>query len=220
MDPTRGQDDAEGFLDAIVAGDTARAEQVLAELASGPDADQAVEGLLATVMARISSAWEAFGGVLTLSHAYLAAKVIEHYVEAHLSTAGEATRGPVVVGNAEDDYHALGRRLVAICLEAARWRVIDLGNDVPPCAFVDAAVESGARVIGVSAMIHATALNALRVREEIDRRGLTGRLMLAVGGAVFALRPDLVAQVGADGTARSAVLAPTLFEELWERAKT
>lgn len=214
------QDEVERFLDAIIAGDTVLAEQVLARLAVGPDNSQAIQELLESVMARISSAWEMSGGALTLSHGYLAAKVVERYVESHAGSLAEATRGPVVVGNAEDDYHALGRRLVAICLQAAGWRVVDLGNDVPPATFVDTAVDSGARVIGVSAMIHATALNVRGVREEIDRRGLAGRMMLAVGGAVFALRPSLLGQVGADGTARSAVLAPRLFEELWERAAT
>ena len=46
----------------------------------------------------------------------------------------------------------------------------------------------------------------------------TGRHGIAVGGAVFRLRPELVEQVGADGTARTAPEAPALFESLWQRA--
>ena len=59
----------------------------------------------------------------------------------------------------------------------------------------------------------------VRIREEIDRRGLTGRIQLAVGGAVFQLRPELVAAFGGDGTAASAVEASALFQDLWERSR-
>jgi hypothetical protein len=63
--------------------------------------------------------------------------------------------------------------------------------------FVDEAVRTGARVIGVSAMIYTTAENIRKVRQEIKTRGLEKRIKLAVGGAVFRLRPELVQKVGA-----------------------
>jgi len=48
---------------------------------------------------------------------------------------------------------------------------------------------------------------------------LTGRIQLAVGGAIFVLRPGLVQEVGGDGTARNAFLVPALMAELAARAK-
>jgi methanogenic corrinoid protein MtbC1 len=96
--------------------------------------------------------------------------------------------------------------------------VHDLGVDISPAQFLDKAEETGARVIGASAMMYSTAKNVARLREEIDRRGRTGRIQLAVGGAVFKLRPELVEAFGGDGTAASAVEASALFERLWQRA--
>jgi len=119
-----------------------------------------------------------------------------------------------VLGNAEDDYHGLGRRLVSAFLRVGGWKVVDLGYDVLPEAFVDAALREGARVVGVSAMMLTNAKNILRVRKEIDRRGLSSSLKLAVGGAVFVMRPELVAEVGGDGSADTAMEAPALFERL------
>jgi methanogenic corrinoid protein MtbC1 len=95
---------------------------------------------------------------------------------------------------------------------------VDLGNDVPAAQFVDAAVEAGARVIGVSAMMYTTASNIRGIRDELDRRRLSGRIQIAVGGAVFKLRPELADEVGGDGTASSGFRAPQLFERLWERS--
>lgn len=120
----------------------------------------------------------------------------------------------MVVGNIEDDFHSLGRKMLTTFLAAAGFEVRDLGNDVPVEQFMQAAIESHARVIGVSAMIFTTAANIRGLREAIDRAGRRDRLQLAVGGAVFGLRPHLVAEVGGDGTASSALLAPALFTSL------
>jgi methanogenic corrinoid protein MtbC1 len=68
-------------------------------------------------------------------------------------------------------------------------------------------------------MMQTTALNIRKLRALIDTRGLKGRLQLAVGGAVFNWRPDLVAEVGADGTAQNAAGVDELFKKLQAEAK-
>jgi methanogenic corrinoid protein MtbC1 len=93
-----------------------------------------------------------------------------------------------------------------------------LGNDVLATEFVDKAVELKARVIGISAMMYSTAVNIKKVRDEIDKRKLTNQIKLAVGGAVFRLRPELVAEVGGDGTTGNAMNANLLFEKLWSES--
>jgi methylmalonyl-CoA mutase cobalamin-binding domain/chain len=123
-------------------------------------------------------------------------------------------KGAVVIGNIEDDFHSLGRRTVGLFLEAAGWDVHDLGNDIPAEQFIEKAIEVNASVIGVSAMMQTTALNIRKVREILDRSGLNGTIKLAVGGAVFNLRPELVTEVGGNGTAFNAVGADELFQRL------
>jgi methanogenic corrinoid protein MtbC1 len=131
--------------------------------------------------------------------------------------ASATPRKIAVLGNAEDDYHGLGRSMVASFLAIRHWTVMDLGCDIRAPDFIDAAVEAGACVIGVSAMMLTTARNIRKVREEIDRRGLGGRIKLAVGGAAFRLRPELVGEVGGDGTAGTAMEVPKLFDALRSR---
>jgi methanogenic corrinoid protein MtbC1 len=67
-------------------------------------------------------------------------------------------------------------------------------------------------------MMYTTAGNIRKVRHELDKRNLSGRIQLAVGGAVFKLRPELAAEVGGDGTASSCFKTPALFEELWKKS--
>jgi methanogenic corrinoid protein MtbC1 len=153
----------------------------------------------------------------------VASKIAEDVLSRLLQEARDSgqvrpMKGPVVLGNVEDDFHPLGRKMVVAFLRSDGWEVHDLGVDVGASQFVDTAEETGAKVIGASAMMYTTAKNMAKIRNEIDRRGLTGVLKLAVGGAVFKLRPELVAGFGGDGTAASAVEASALFEKLWRKA--
>jgi methylmalonyl-CoA mutase cobalamin-binding domain/chain len=126
---------------------------------------------------------------------------------------------PVVLANIEDDFHSLGRKMVGTFLQASGWKIHDLGNDVPAEKIVDAAVELDAPIIGVSAMMYTTAINIKKVREEINRRKLQHKIKLAVGGAIFKVRPELTKEVGGDGSASSATNAPELFLKLLKTIK-
>ena len=179
----------------------------------------AVSDVLEPVLERAGEAWHREN--LSLAQGYVAGKIAEDLLVVAAQAQGDLlldVKGPVILGNVEDDYHSLGRKMVAVFLRAAGWRVIDLGNDVSPADFVAAALEHGARVIGVSAMMLTTAENIRAVRAEIDARGLKGKVLLAVGGAVFKLRPELMHEVGGDGTAASAIQAPALFDRLWDES--
>ena len=219
--PDAWSDLHEEIIERILAADRSAAVELIKRWAKTQTDDLAAAKLVEAVLMRIGQMWHAQRNV-SLAHAYVAAKVAEDVLEdAAFGTARsgvEIGKGPIVLGNAEDDYHSLGRRLVVSSLRAANWRVVDLGNDVLAVDFVDQAVEVGAKVIGVSAMMYPNAANIRRVREEIDKRHLTGRLQLAVGGAVFVLRPELVEKVGGDGTACNAMETPQLIESLWDRA--
>ncbi|EHJ47556.1 cobalamin B12-binding domain protein [Solidesulfovibrio carbinoliphilus subsp. oakridgensis] len=207
------------LFDHIIEARRDKAVELLTGEGAAKGFGHAVHAILEPVLAEIGERWAR--DRLSLAQGYVAGKVAEDILrkmaESTPFPAGER-KGPVVIGNIEDDHHALGRKMVAIFLASAGWEVVDLGNDVLPTRFVDTAEESGARIIGVSAMMLTTAENILLVRRELDRRGLGGRVQLAVGGAVINLRPELVPRVGGDGTCANAIQAPALFDRLWARA--
>lgn len=184
--------------------------------------ERLIKDVLDPALILIGEEWSA-SGTYSLAQVYIAAKVTEDVLVRiasmrRLPSEGRSPKGPVVIGNIEEDFHALGRRMVGTFLRAEGWIVHDLGNDVPATAFVDKALEVSARVIGVSAMMMTTARTISGVRDEIDSRGLTGRIQLAVGGAVFCVCPGLDEEVGGDGTAPNALAVPGLFDRLWERS--
>lgn len=202
---------------AIREADRAGAAALLDGWAAEHGYDRLLSDVLEPTLHRIGEAW-CSSDSYTIAQVYVAGKIAADTLEriaAHRRLSGPAVpRGAVVVGNIEDDFHSLGRRLLVSFLRVDGWDVKDLGNDVEAARFVDEAVATGARVIGVSAMMLTTALNIAKVRAELDRRGLGGRIRLAVGGAVFLVRPGLVAEVGGDGTAPNALGASALFVRL------
>lgn len=206
------------LLEFILSGNRNGANALLDDWTGQHGPRSTISDILEPVLGEIGKRWVSES--ISLAAGYLAGKIAEDTlmkVHAH-EEAVPMTRGPLVLGNVEDDYHSLGRKLVGIFLRTSGWRVIDLGNDVPAEVFVDEAVKHGAKVIAVSAMMFTTARNIIKIREEIDRRGLNDRIRLAVGGAVFKIRPELVGEVGGDGTAASALGAPELMDHLWRTA--
>lgn len=203
------------LLEFILSGNRKEAINLLDEWARQCNYESVISDILEPVLEDIGDMWVA--EKISLAAGYLAGKIAEDtLMKAHQTEqALPETKGPVVLGNVEDDYHSLGRKLVGIFLRTAGWKIIDLGNDVTAAEFVDSAVNNNAKIIAVSAMMFTTAQNIIKIRQEIDKRGLTGRIKLVVGGAVFKIRPELVAEVGGDGTAVNAMSAPELMERIW-----
>ena len=224
---TMPRDWPEELIQTVFNADRPRANELIDAWAAEHGYESAITDYLSPVLESFGEVWanQLDGAQASLAQGYVAAKIAEDALakvlaaqEAPGGTARAATKGPVVLGNIEDDYHPLGRKMLGAFLRLEGWEVIDLGVDAEASAFVDAAVTARARVIGVSAMMLSTARNVRKLRDEIDRRGLTGRLQLAVGGAVFKLRPELVEELGGDGTAPTALHAGALFQQLWSRS--
>ena len=212
------------LVSCIRGADRVAANALLDDWAKTRSYEEAVTDLLTPALEYFGNLWADKSGETSLAQGYVAAKVAEDLLGRVLAAQEaegrkiETKHGPVVVGNVEDDYHPLGRKMLVAFLRGAGWEVHDLGVDVPPDVFLDKVQEVDARVVGASAMMFSTAKNVIGIRQEIDRRGLTGRVQLAVGGAVFKLRPELVQEFGGDGTAPTALHAPDLFERLWQRS--
>lgn len=110
--------------------------------------------------------------------------------------------GRVVVGTVAGDVHDIGKNLVATLLQGAGFEVIDLGTDVSPDQFVDAAVDAGAPVIGMSALLTTTMIGMRDVVDLVRERGLAGTVATIVGGAP--VTAEFACEIGADAWAADA----------------
>ena len=113
-----------------------------------------------------------------------------------LARDGVPTAGRVVIGSVHGDLHDIGKNLVGIMLKGAGFEIVDLGNDVPAERFVDAAVEHGATVIGLSALLTTTMPVMKDVVALLRARALDGRIKVIVGGAPVS--ESFAKEIGAD----------------------
>jgi 5-methyltetrahydrofolate--homocysteine methyltransferase len=120
--------------------------------------------------------------------------------------------GKVVLGTVKGDLHDIGKNLVGIMLEGAGFEVVDLGADVAPERFVDAAEAEGASVIGLSALLTTTMTGMRQVVQLVRDRGLAGRVKVVVGGAP--LSRQFAAEIGADAYGYDASNAVEVVKQL------
>jgi 5-methyltetrahydrofolate--homocysteine methyltransferase len=118
---------------------------------------------------------------------------------------GVPPAGKVVLGTVSGDLHDIGKNLVGVMLQGAGFEVIDLGTDVPAEQFVNAALEAGAPIIGMSALLTTTMTGMAEVVRLVRSRGLTGRILTIVGGAP--VTAEFAREIGADAYAPEAAAA-------------
>jgi 5-methyltetrahydrofolate--homocysteine methyltransferase len=91
--------------------------------------------------------------------------------------------GTVVLGTVNGDLHDVGKNLVAMMLEGANFKVIDIGIDQKPEAFVAAIREHRPAIVGMSAMLTTTMMNMATAIEAIRAAGMRDEVRIMVGGA-------------------------------------
>ena len=111
------------------------------------------------------------------------------------------------------DIHDIGKNIVKMLLENYGFRVVDLGRDVDPEEVVRAVERTGARLVGLSALMTTT----VRAMEEtvrlVHERAPEARVF--VGGAV--LTPEYAAQIGADFYGKDAAEAARIAERFFAK---
>jgi len=132
-------------------------------------------------------------------------------LEPHLVKAGIKPAFTAVVGTVQGDLHDIGKNLVAMMWKGANFGVVDLGANVPAEKFVKAAVESGAKIIGLSALL-TTTMPAMRdTVTQLRAAGLTD-VRIVVGGAP--VTQQFADDIGADGFAPDAASAVEIARKL------
>ena len=120
-------------------------------------------------------------------------------VIASSGTQGES-RGRIVLATVKGDVHDIGKNIVRVILENYGYDVLDLGRDVPAETVVQAVRDTGAPLVGLSALMTTTVASMQETIEALHKSGLNCKVM--VGGAV--LTPEYARQIGADFYAKDA----------------
>jgi 5-methyltetrahydrofolate--homocysteine methyltransferase len=119
--------------------------------------------------------------------------------------------GTVAIGTVQGDLHEIGKNLVSIMLEGSGFKVVNLGTDVSPERFVEAA-RAGVDVVAMSALLTTTMVNMKAVIDALGEAGLRDKVRVVIGGAP--ITQSYADQIGADGYAPDASKAVRKVKEL------
>ncbi len=194
-----------GQAQAVEAG-------VKEELNAGTPPEKILNESLIAAMDEVGSRFER--GEFFVPEMLIAARAMQtglNLLKPHLAEGDIKSAGSVAIGTVQGDLHDIGKNLVAMMLEGAGFEVNDLGVDVSPEKFVNAAKE-GVQVIGMSALLTTTMSNMELSIKALEEAGLRDKVKVVIGGAP--VTQDFANKIGADAFAPDASSATRKVRDL------
>jgi len=139
-----------------------------------------------------------------------AMEILEPELRSRQQTA--ESLGTVVIGSVAGDIHEIGKTLVGTMLSANGFQVYDMGVDVPSEAFITKVKETGAGILGLSALLTTTMTIQRDVIKELEEAGIRKKVKVLIGGAPIS--QEWADNIGADGYAEDAIGAVALAKRL------
>ena len=125
------------------------------------------------------------------------------HLEPILSASGIEPMGTIVMGTVKGDLHDIGKNLCIMMLRGSGFVVHDLGVDTKPDEFIDAVMEHGAEILGMSALLTTTMPNMGKTIEAFEEAGLRDTVKIMLGGAP--LTQEFADDMGADAYGGNAM---------------
>lgn len=204
-----------GLAEAVVSGDTEKAEKLAKEaLANGIDPYEAIMEGCSKGMSIVSQKYEC--GDMYVPEILCSAEAMNIAIEIlkpHIKVDPTAVPKKIVLGVTKGDVHEIGKNLVKLMMEAAGFKVVDLGRDVPTEKFVEAVKKEDADVCAMSALMTTSMVFMPEIISQVKK--VKPNVITMVGGGPLSL--DTARQYGADGYAKDASLAVKVTKELLSR---
>ncbi|HMK09560.1 MAG TPA: corrinoid protein [Anaerolineales bacterium] len=147
-------------------------------------------------------------GILFVPEVLMAAKSMKAGMEILrplLAETGAPQIGTMVIGTVKGDIHDIGKNLVAMMMEGAGFKVVNLGINTDAEKFLAAIREHTPDILGMSALLTTTMPYMEVVIKTLKEQQLRERLIVLVGGAP--LNAAFAEEIEADAYCRDAAVA-------------
>jgi methanogenic corrinoid protein MtbC1 len=188
------------FTQALLSVDRVRTKEMSREITRDMSALSFVDSVLVPSLESIGTEWER--GDIALSQVYMSGRICEDLLEALLPDQDTPMRDhPRAAVTVLDDYHMLGKQIVASVLRGSGYVVQDFQRTTVE-TLLRLVAREGIEVLFVSVLMLPSALRIKDLVQGISELGLEVKVI--VGGAPFRFDPQLWREVGAFGWGRTA----------------
>ena len=206
--------DLKPLHDAILKGDAKTAKSVTEQaVKDGMEPLKLIQGYMMPAMREVGQRFER--NEYFVPELLLSARAMKGALELLrplLAKGGAQPSGRVVVGTVKGDLHDIGKNLLAAMLEGDGFEVTDIGVNVTPEQFVMAVKQKQPQILALSALLTTTMPAMKDTIEALKKAGIRDQVKVLVGGAPITQK--FADEIGADGYAESAAVAPTLARQM------
>jgi 5-methyltetrahydrofolate--homocysteine methyltransferase len=199
---------AQGLLDETV-------DLTKRAISAGEDPLDLIQNVLVPTLSEVGRQFQAFEIFLPeLMAAGDAAQAATQILEAEIAAAGRQTAslGTIVLGTVQNDIHDIGKNIVKTLLSSHGFKVIDIGRDVAPSKFLEAAEREKADIVAMSALMTTTRPATRSTINLFTEAGARHNYKMIIGGGCIDLA--WANEIGADGYAADAAGAIDLCKSL------
>ncbi|HJP22493.1 MAG TPA: corrinoid protein [Alphaproteobacteria bacterium] len=175
-------------------------ELVNAEVAAGTDVQTILNDGMIAALDEIGRKFSE--GTLFVPEMLMAAEAVQaglEIIRPLLIDTGVKPIGCVVIGTVKGDLHDIGKNLVAMMLEGAGFKIVDLGTDVDAAQFIDAAQENEADLIAMSGLLTTSMPEMEKAVVVIDEANSTRNMNVKVMVGGPPVSQDFAERIGASG---------------------
>ncbi len=154
-------------------------------------------------------------GVLFVPEVLMAAKAMKAgmgILRPLLAETGAPQIGTMVIGTVKGDIHDIGKNLVAMMMEGAGFKVVNLGINNDSDKFLAAVREHKPVIVGMSALLTTTMPYMGVVIKALKEAGVRQDVIVLVGGAP--LNAAFAEEIEADAYCRDAAVAVETAKKL------
>lgn len=192
------------IYDAIIKGNKDKiVELIKGEIEKGVLCNRIVEEMMIPAITKVGDLFEK--GIYFLPQLILSAETMKKgfdYLEPLLQEQkiNSKAKDKVILATVKGDIHDIGKNIVGLMLKNHGFEVIDLGKDVSKELICDSIKETGAKIIGLSALMTTTMVYMKEIIECVKQNRLDVKVI--IGGAV--ITESYAKEIGADGYSKDA----------------
>lgn len=201
----------EEFEMSLLSVDRIKADDILQKAMTNSTPMEVSGKLVTATLQKIGEAWEE--GRVALSQIYMSGLICEELIEKYIPKGSPVRISqPRMAIAVFEDYHLLGKRIIASTLRSVGYELTDLGGGLSVDDLVEIVKRDNYRILLLSVLMLNSAMHIKELKEKLK----DDDVKIIVGGAPFRFDEELWMEVGADACGKDSAEAIEIVGKIME----